>query len=74
MKHKQGKEVVCQFFGIEVSTKNPNIARVLTQDVGEFLDREIRHLTHPKNPAPGPAQLKPASRIGGRKAAPALVP
>lgn len=34
-------EVVCEFFGIEITTKNPKVARILTSDVSKILNTEI---------------------------------
>ncbi len=38
------KEHVCDFFGIHITTTNPNIARILKTDVSELVHRDIRHL------------------------------
>ena len=48
-KTKSGTEVVCEFFGIQITTKNPSVARVLTSDLKEVLSREVR-LIPPNTP------------------------
>ena len=40
-KRKDRGEIVCEFFGIEITTKNPRVAKVLTSDVSEILNTEI---------------------------------
>ena len=40
-KGKDGGDIVCEFFGIEIKTKNPRVAKVLTSDVSEILNTEI---------------------------------
>jgi len=40
-KGKDRREIVCEFFGIEITTKNPRVAKVLTSDVSEILNTEI---------------------------------
>ena len=34
-------EVVCEFFGLKISTKNPNLARVLKTEVSEFMSLDV---------------------------------
>lgn len=41
--------IVCEFFGIKLTTKNPEVARILTTDIGEFLARDI-HVSIPRRP------------------------
>lgn len=41
-KGKDGGEIVCEFFGIEITTKNPRVAKVLTSDVSELLNTDIK--------------------------------
>jgi hypothetical protein len=50
-KKDECEEVVCEFFGIEITTKNPKVARVLTTDVAKIMNLEItvRQRT-PKDP------------------------
>lgn len=38
------KEVICEFFGIKIKTKNANLARVLTTDVHEVLNLDIKEI------------------------------
>ncbi len=40
-KGKDRGEIVCEFFGIEITTKNPRVAKVLTSDVSELLNTDI---------------------------------
>ncbi len=40
-KGKDGGEIVCEFFGIEITTKNPRVAKILTSDVSEILNTDI---------------------------------
>lgn len=35
-------EIICEFFGIEITTKNPRVAKVLTSDVSEILNTDIK--------------------------------
>ncbi len=35
-------EIVCEFFGIEITTKNPRVAKILTSDVSEILNTDIK--------------------------------
>lgn len=35
-------EVVCEFFGIKITTRNPNVARILTADVQEVMNLDVR--------------------------------
>ena len=37
-------EVVCEFFGIKIITKNPNIARVLTANVEDIAHLDVREV------------------------------
>ncbi len=37
----RGAEVVCEFFGIEITTTNPKVAKFLTSDVSEVMNTEI---------------------------------
>ena len=37
-------EVICEFFGIKIITKNPNIARVLTANVYDILRLDVRNV------------------------------
>ncbi len=44
MDDKTGRDqdyIVCEFFGIKLTTKNAELARILTTDIGEFLSRDI---------------------------------
>lgn len=38
---KPDEEVVCEFFGIQITTRNPNIARVLTSEVSEVAGLDV---------------------------------
>jgi len=40
----KGEEVVCEFFGIKITTKNPNVARVLTTDIGKVMNLDVRQI------------------------------
>ena len=40
----KNEEVVCEFFGIKITTSNPNVARVLTSDVGELMSLDVREV------------------------------
>lgn len=50
-KKKGSDEVVCEFFGIKIATKNPNLAKVLNTEVSEFMKLDIGevkgYLTNP---------------------------
>lgn len=58
----QDVEVLLSVFGMDLTTKNPTIARVLKTDVkdilkadvGEFLQRDLRDAFAPSSPVPGP--------------------
>lgn len=41
-KNKSPDEVICEFFGIKITTKNPNLARILTTDVGDIMRLDVR--------------------------------
>ncbi len=41
-KDKADDNVVCEFFGIEITTKNPKLARILTSDVIDVLNTDIK--------------------------------
>ena len=70
---KTGKEFVCEFFGIQLRTQNPNIARILTTDMGEFLSREVYHLTRRHEPIIR-SQTQVVNGVADRFAKPVLVP
>ena len=36
------EEVVCEFFGMQITTKNPNVARILQTDMGELLNQDVK--------------------------------
>lgn len=38
---ENGDEVVCEFFGIKITTRNPGIARVLTSDIGKVMNLDV---------------------------------
>ncbi len=40
-KGKDRGEIICEFFGIEIRTKNPRVAKVLNSDVSEILNTDI---------------------------------
>lgn len=39
-----GKEMVCEFFGIQITTSNPNMARLLTASVNEILRLDVKDI------------------------------
>ncbi len=41
---KKDDEVVCEFFGIKITTKNPNVARILTSDVAVLANLDVREV------------------------------
>lgn len=45
---QENDTVVCEFFGIEITTKNPNVARILTTDVRELASLEIEIIPRSK--------------------------
>lgn len=36
--------VICEFFGIKITTNNPNLARVLAADVGDIMKLDVREV------------------------------
>ncbi len=50
-KKKGNDEVVCEFFGIKIATKNPRLAKVLKTEVSEFMNLDLKevkgYLTNP---------------------------
>lgn len=38
------EEVICEFFGIKIKTKNANLARILTTDVHEVLNLDVKEV------------------------------
>ena len=42
--NEKDDEVVCEFFGIKITTKNPNVARILTSDVGKIVNLDVREV------------------------------
>lgn len=40
-KSNTGDEVICEFFGIKITTKNPSLARVLTADVADVMRLDV---------------------------------
>lgn len=38
------EEVLCEFFGIQITTKNPKVARILQTDMHEFMNQDIREI------------------------------
>ena len=41
---EQGDEVVCEFFGIKITTRNPNVARVLTTDISKVMNLDVKEV------------------------------
>jgi len=45
-------EVICEFFGLKIATKNPNLAKVLKTEVSEFMNLDVQdvkgYLTNPE--------------------------
>lgn len=39
------EEVICEFFGIKIKTKNANLARILTTDVHEVLNLDVKEIS-----------------------------
>jgi hypothetical protein len=40
-----GQRVVCEVFGIKITTNNPNIARILTTDVNDLANLDVREIS-----------------------------
>ena len=40
-KENKKDEVVCEFFGLKITTKNPNLARVLKTEVSEIMGLDV---------------------------------
>ncbi|MDP1809583.1 MAG: hypothetical protein Q8L35_08620 [Actinomycetota bacterium] len=43
---EQDAEVVCEFFGIKITTRNPNVARILASDVGDLVNLDVTEVKH----------------------------
>jgi hypothetical protein len=39
------QSVVCEVFGIKLTTKNPNIARILTTDINDIGNLDVREIS-----------------------------
>ncbi len=49
MSNKSGKEeTVCEFFGLQITTKNPNIANILKTDMAELMNQDVRQVLKPR--------------------------
>ncbi len=43
-KKQEDEGTICEFFGIKITTKKPHLVDILTKDVGEILNRDVRNL------------------------------
>lgn len=67
-KNKDSGEIVCEFFGIEITTKNPRVAKVLKSDIHEILNTDITFTTgkrSAKEPDESESDLEPTIEIEG---------
>lgn len=37
----KNEDIVCEFFGIKITTQNPNVARVLTSDIKKVMNLDV---------------------------------
>jgi hypothetical protein len=72
MDKQETQEIACEFFGITLKTKNPNIARLLMSDAKDFLDKDITHI--PAFAKARPARRASAYHSGDRSIEFALIP
>jgi hypothetical protein len=69
----QDMDVLLSVFGVDLTTKNPQVAKALKADVGDLMRRDVRDLFSPKPAAPAAeASARPAD--GPPAAAPAELP
>jgi hypothetical protein len=57
----QDLDVLLSVFGLDVTTKNKEVARVLKADVGEFVQRDVRDIFGAPGPTPADQPAQPAS-------------
>lgn len=41
---EDSKEVICEFFGIKIATKNPNLAKVLKTEVSDLMNLDVHQV------------------------------